>query len=111
MPSTRNWTILANHGEVLLHLADHPKDTIRSIGLAVGLQDRTVAAIIAELREASYIAVKRNGRRNEYEIAESMPIRRHIEGNINITVGDLIVALRAAKIRTDAAKEQAPHVA
>ncbi len=99
MPSTRNWTILANHGEVLLHLAEHPTDTIRAIGIAVGLQDRTVAAIIAELKEASYLTVKRNGRRNQYEVVESMPIRRHIEGEPTLAVGDLIAALRSAKSR------------
>lgn len=103
MPSTRNWTILANHGEVLLHLAEHPTDTIRAIGVAVGLQDRTVAAIIAELREASYLVVKRNGRRNQYEVVESMPLRRHNQCGPTMDVGDLIEAQRSTKNRTRAA--------
>ena len=106
VPSTRNWTILANHGEVLLHLSEHPTDTIRTIGIAVGLQDRTVAAIIAELKESSYLTVKRNGRRNQYEVVEFMPIRRHVEGYNDLTVGDLIAALRLAKSRS-----RAQHVA
>lgn len=43
---------------------------------ALGMSERTVAAVIADLRVEGYIAVHRGGRRNSYEINHDMPLRR-----------------------------------
>lgn len=87
----RRWTILTNHGSVLLHLAQRPDDTIRSIAAALGLTERTTAAIIADLRQAGYIQVQRRGRHNHYIVNSHMPLRR--PAHSKLSVGNLIETL------------------
>jgi DNA-binding MarR family transcriptional regulator len=86
-----HWTFLTNHAAVLLHLASHPDDTMRSVAASLGLTERTTAAVIADLRAAGYITVRRRGRHNHYTVKARMPLRR--EAHIGSTVGDLLKAL------------------
>ena len=85
------WTFLTNHAAVLLHLAGHPDDTMRSVAISLGLTERTTAAVIADLRAAGYITVRRRGRHNHYNIKARMPLRR--QAHTGSTVGNLLSAL------------------
>jgi len=87
-----HWTFLTNHAAVLLHLAGHPDDTMRSVAASLGLTERTAAAVIADLRAAGYIRVRRRGRHNHYNVNQRMPLRR--QAHTGSTVGDLLRALR-----------------
>ena len=87
------WTFLTNHGAVLLHLAGHSDDTMRSVAASLGLTERTTAAVIAELRAAGYVGVRRKGRHNHYSVNHRMPLRR--QAHTLSTVGDLLRALGA----------------
>src|ERR1700722_5006115 len=46
------WTLLTGHGHVLVEIARDPEARIRDISAAVGLTERTVQAIVADLEAA-----------------------------------------------------------
>src|SRR5438876_476915 len=60
-----SWTLLTGHGHVLVEIARNPRVRIRDISVAVGLTERTVQAIVADLEAAGYITRRRSppGRR------------------------------------------------
>ena len=58
----------------------------------LGMSERTVAAVIADLRAEGYITVHRHGRRSHYEINHDMPLRRsYFPGT---TIGDFLHPLK-----------------
>jgi hypothetical protein len=63
-----SWTLLTGHGHVLVEIARHPEARIRDIGAVVGLTERTVQAIVADLEGAGYITRTRAGRRTRYAV-------------------------------------------
>ena len=73
----KRWTFLTNHGIVFFHILQHPGDTIRRIADHLGLAERTVAGILHDLREADYVSVLKEGRRNRYVIRPDLPMRHH----------------------------------
>ena len=58
------WTFLTNYAHVLLCLAGDPARRMRDIAADVGITERGVQRIIAELEAAGYIERVRKGRRN-----------------------------------------------
>jgi len=98
------WTLLTNHGAVLLHVAENPDDTILEIAELLGLRERAVAAIIADLRHRGYVNIERQGRHNHYSVNEEMALRR--PGHQHLTVRSLLAGLRDAR---DSA--ETPHAA
>ena len=49
------WTLLTGHGHVLVEIARNPTVRIRDISAIVGLAERTVQAIVADLEAAGYL--------------------------------------------------------
>ena len=92
-PTGGHWTFLTNHGTVLLYIADHADDTMHSVAHALGLTERTTAAVIAELRATGYLFVERRGRNNHYSVNEGMPLRRgpHARFRVRALLGALSV--------------------
>src|ERR1700691_3421080 len=62
------WTLLTGHGHVLVEIARDPEARIRDISAVVGLTERAVQAIVADLEAAGYITRTRAGRRTRYTI-------------------------------------------
>ena len=62
------WTLLTGHGHVLVEIARNPKARIRDISPVVGLTERTVQVIVADLEAAGYLTRARDGRRNRYTV-------------------------------------------
>jgi hypothetical protein len=62
------WTLLTGHGHVLVEIARDPQARIRDISAVVGLTERTVQAIVADLEAAGYLARSREGRRTVYTV-------------------------------------------
>jgi len=62
------WTLLTGHGHVLVEIARDPEARIRDISTAVGLTERTVQAIVADLETAGYLTRTRAGRRTKYTV-------------------------------------------
>jgi len=63
-----SWTLLTGHGHVLVEIARNPDARIRDISVVVGLTDRTVQAIVADLEAAGYLTRTRTGRRTRYTV-------------------------------------------
>jgi DNA-binding IclR family transcriptional regulator len=82
------WTFLTNHSHVLICLARDPFLRMRDVALLVGITERAVQRIVADLEEAGIIVRTRDGRRNHYEIHRSLPLRHSVEAGC--TVGDLL---------------------
>lgn len=85
------WTFLSNYAHVLVCIARDPDSTLRDIAERVGVTERAVYRIVAELEGAGVVTKVREGRRNHYEIELSRPMRHPLEADK--TVGDLLAAL------------------
>ena len=66
--SSGSWTLLTGHGHVLVEIARDPGARIRDISAVVGLTERTVQAIVADLEAAGYLTRTRTGRRVRYTV-------------------------------------------
>ncbi|MCK6498259.1 MAG: MarR family transcriptional regulator [Nitrospira sp.] len=73
------WTFLTNHAHVLLCVTREPEVRMRDVARLVGITERAVQRIIADLEETGYIARIRHGRRNRYEVRDHLPLRHPIE--------------------------------
>lgn len=82
------WTFLTNHSHVLVCLARNPISRLRDVAELVGITERAVQRIVADLEEGGVITRLREGRRNRYEIHEALPLRHSIESSH--TVGELL---------------------
>lgn len=80
----RNWTFLTNHGHVLLCLAQSPFITMREIASRVGITERAVQRIIADLRRDNCVVQRREGRCNVYQINRNHPLRHALEAHRSI---------------------------
>ena len=87
----RQWTFLSNHGRVFAYIAKHLTSTTEVISREVGLTQRGVQKIIAELEIGGYIARRKEGRRNHYTVHPELPMRHPLEHEH--AVGELLVAL------------------
>ena len=82
------WTYLTNHGHVLACLASAPNPRIRDIAACVGVTERSVQLIIADLERAGVVRRRRVVRRNIYVIDREAPLHHRLFAGV--TVGDLI---------------------
>lgn len=78
------WTFLTNHGHVLLCLARSPELRLRDVAAEVGVTERAVQRIVADLEEGGYLTRRRTGRHNEYEINTSRPLRHTLEAHQSV---------------------------
>lgn len=82
------WTFLSNHAHVMLCLAAEPEMRLRDVAARVGITERAVQRIVAELEDAGYLERNRNGRRNSYQFHPALHLRHPVEGHR--TIGELI---------------------
>lgn len=80
----RGWTFLTNHGHVLLCLADDPDARLRDVAERVGITERAVQQIVADLEHAGYVAKERVGRRNHYTVVRTGHFRHPLEEGTEI---------------------------
>jgi DNA-binding Lrp family transcriptional regulator len=92
MGSGTGWTFLTNHAHVLLTVRRDPHALLREIADAVGVTERAVQLILADLEGAGYVRRTRVGRRNEYAVLGG-PLRHPLERGR--AVEDLLQALGA----------------
>jgi len=86
------WTFLTSHGFVLLEVARTPDATVREIAERVGLTERQSHRVLSDLVAGGYLQRQRVGRRNQYRVDESLPMRHPIASDHR--VGELLGALR-----------------
>lgn len=73
------WTFLSNHGHVLLAIASTPEAPLRQIAKRVGISERAVQRMVADLEASQYIKRSREGRQNRYKVHPELPLRHPIE--------------------------------
>jgi DNA-binding IclR family transcriptional regulator len=66
---------------VLILLAADPTSRMRDLAQRIGITERAVQRIVAELAEAGCLSVVREGRRNRYNIDAQQPLRHPIEAH------------------------------
>ncbi len=85
------WTFVTNHALVLSFLARQPRITARELSSDIGITERTVRKIIADLDAAGYITKKKQGRGIRYRINADLSMRH--DAHRDIAVGDFLEAL------------------
>ena len=98
MEHGHGWTFLSNHGHVLICLAEDPRTRLRDVAAAVGLTERAVQKIVADLESAGILTRTREGRRNRYHLNIDRPLRHPLEAHC--TVGSLIDMVLEHRDRT-----------
>jgi len=83
-----NWTLLSNHGHVLVCLSRDPEARLRDVAADVGITERAVQKIVRDLQDGGMISVTKSGRRNCYRIHQKQNLRHQLEADC--TLRDLI---------------------
>lgn len=86
------WTFLTNHTHVIVCLSRDSALTVRSLALHIGITERSVQRILAELEEGGVVQRTKDGRRNLYSIDETFQLRHPLEAHHNVS--DLLKALK-----------------
>ena len=85
------WTFFSNHTHVLVCLARNPDAPLRVVAQTIGLTDRAVQRIVADLESAGVLERHKEGRQNRYslhfEVALRHPLERHRK------IGDVLAPL------------------
>jgi DNA-binding MarR family transcriptional regulator len=87
------WTLLTGHGHVLVEIFRDPEARIRDISSVVGLTERSVQAIVADLEAAGYLTRARAGRRVVYTVNRDSLFRHAAQEGLR--VGPLLDLLAA----------------
>jgi DNA-binding transcriptional ArsR family regulator len=87
----RQWTFVTNHAVVLSLVAHHSSITARDLSLEIGITERAVRRIIAELEVEGYIVKKKEGRRVRYRIKPDVPLRH--SSHRDKAIGELLEVL------------------
>jgi DNA-binding transcriptional ArsR family regulator len=85
------WTFITKHAVALSLIAKHSRITALELGAAMGVTERAVRKIIADLYAAGYIGKKREGRGVRYRINPDLSLRQHTHREVDI--GDLLTSL------------------
>ena len=78
------WTLLTGHGHVLVEIARNPEARIRDISPVVGLTERSVQAIVADLEAAGYLTRARTGRRVVYTVNRDSLFRHSAQEGLRV---------------------------
>ena len=70
------WTFLTNHAVVLVCLHQNPKTTAIEVSQTIGITERAVRKIIADLEREGYIEKKKMGKRVQYTVKQYLPLRQ-----------------------------------
>jgi len=88
---TSGWSFLTNHTHILVCLNRDPMMTVRNLALQVGVTERSVQRILADLEESGVVTRSKDGRRNCYEVDRKFQLRHPLESHHNLA--DLLKAL------------------
>jgi predicted ArsR family transcriptional regulator len=87
----KEWTFITSHGAVLAYIASHDQVRGIDIALGLGLTERSVRRIIADLEAEGYITKERVSWFNRYKLNKKRPLRRAEIGDVEI--GELLKVL------------------
>ncbi|TMR16612.1 MarR family transcriptional regulator [Nonomuraea turkmeniaca] len=78
------WTFLTHHARVLVEIARDPDIRLRDIAASIGITERAVQTIVADLHQAGYLTRERIGRRNRYKLDLDQHFRYPTEAGLPI---------------------------
>jgi predicted ArsR family transcriptional regulator len=84
----RRWHFLSNHAQVILCIAREPDIRLRDVAQAVGVTERAVQRIVADLVASGHLQSERIGRRNRYVVNRRVVMRHPAQSNHE--VGELL---------------------
>jgi DNA-binding transcriptional ArsR family regulator len=90
-----DWSLLTNHGRLLLAIENEPGLRVRDMADRLHLSERGTALILRDLREAGYVTSRREGRRTFYSVVPDKPLRTDFVEHQ--TVGQLLRLLVEAE--------------
>jgi predicted transcriptional regulator of viral defense system len=70
---------MTNHLHVLLCISRDPTVRLRDVASQVGITERATQSIVADLVSAGYLDRVKVGRRNQYQVNGSIPLRHPLE--------------------------------
>ena len=83
-----SWTFFSNNAHVLVCLTQAPQPTTREIAIRVGITERAVQRIVTKLIKAKIVKIKKEGRRNRYELDLNQRLRHPLESHK--TIGEFL---------------------
>lgn len=86
-----SWTLLTNHGHVMVYLSRQPEARLRDLATEVGITERAAQRIVNELVADGYLRKEKVGRRNRYTLNRDAPMRHPIERDYS--VGEMLASL------------------
>ena len=99
------WTFLTNHALVLSSIARNPTVTAREVAVSVGITERAVRKIIADLEAEGYITKKKEGRRVKCRINPGLSLRHHTQQETEVGSFLEVLGWRRRRRRTIKEKE------
>lgn len=97
------WTFVTKHAVALSLIAGHPRITALELGAAMGITERSVRKLIADLHDAGYIRKKREGRGVRYRINPALSLRQ--DTHREIAIGGFLESLGWKNPRKQSKKE------
>ena len=94
-----NWTLLTSHAQALLAIAHDRGMRLRDIAARLGITERSAYAIVTDLTEAGYVAKRKDGRRNRYQIQAHLPLPG--PASQHVTIGELLSLLTSRPQTTE----------
>jgi DNA-binding transcriptional ArsR family regulator len=82
---------ISKHALVLSLVAKNPRITAQELATAIGMTERQVRRVIADLYDSGYISKKRIGRGMKYGINPDLSLRH--DTHAEIAIGDFLEAL------------------
>lgn len=89
------WAFLSHHTHVLMCIARDPDVRLRDVANQVGITERAVQMLVADLEAAGYLWHERVGRRNRYQLAARKHLRHPLEDHV--AADDLLALLTARR--------------
>jgi DNA-binding MarR family transcriptional regulator len=82
--SSSSWTFFTNHAHVLICLAANPEMRLRAVADKVGITERAVQKIVADLESGGILTREKSGRCNTYTVHGRLPLRHPIEAHCTV---------------------------
>lgn len=102
------WTFLTNHAHVLLCIAKMPHLRMRDLAELVGITERAVQRIIADLTKEGYVEIERRGRCNTYITHGDVCLRHPIESHKHVS--DLLSLIKWPVNKINAKEPKSEHL-
>ncbi|WP_240196922.1 helix-turn-helix transcriptional regulator [Nonomuraea lactucae] len=96
---------------MLLEIARDPEVRLRDVAQSIGITERAVQNIVADLQQAGYLTRDRVGRRNRYHLNLDQHFRHHTEAHAPVrALVDLFATFETPARQPPAAGRHGPSV-